>query len=158
MKQLVFVFLLFPIFLFAQREGTDSTYVVKVGNVFYTVTETKFSDGGPSNIMSTVMGDTAAIVNMYVNKFTQEANTYSSISLYLMKRKGVIKEMDRMDASIVSLFGASKSPLLAIQNQHQGMFYANNAGVTGWKLEDSQGSRNITFDLNTNGLLRYRIA
>jgi hypothetical protein len=158
MRYILFLLLFLPLFATAQRETvTDTSYITTTNAKFF---ETRYIvyDNGESSTTVTLIGDSAAVRDLYANRISTEAAQLNAAAQIVIKRNKTLSELNRLDTYATALLGAARSPLLSIQTAQEWPFYANNTGVPGWTLIDASGTRTVTFDHNTAGLLRYRIS
>lgn len=152
MKHLLFLLLLSPFFASAQREiANDTTYQTKVGNLYYHVNLTSYTDGGPADQRVELLGDSAALISYYANKAVGAAGQISAAALIVMRRGQAIQSLRQWDASVLALTGSS--PLRSIQNSIEGAFLSGS-----WSIQDAGVVKAVTLSKNpTTGALRYLV-
>jgi len=150
MKNIFSVLIFLPLLSFGQREvANDTTFIQAVSGKYYHINFTTYVDGGPSQTIPELLGDTAALVSYYANKAVAVAVQVSQASVFAMRTKSVAKILRQWDAAVLSLTG--KSPLKSVQASIEAAFLSGS-----WTLQNGS-TLPVAITKNAAGVLRYTV-
>lgn len=142
-----FFFLLLALQISAQEVTKDTSYLTNSGGNFFNVTRTEYSDGAYSE-NKTLVGDTLAILSLYVNKISAEANQYASAAIIAMKAKSATAQMAKLDTVISAML--LRSPITSIMDSYEREFLQGT-----WEIQFGGANTSVTFPrLSTNKRIR----
>jgi hypothetical protein len=133
----------------------DTTYITNIGGRIFETRCIDYDNGESNGCPRRLIGDTTATVAYFATLLQGRAVDLNSAAQVVIRRNAALRAITDLDALVAAAVG--QSPLQSIQNTSETPFYTNGAGVTGWTLIDANGTRPVTFDHNSAGLLRYRI-
>jgi len=146
MKQIIFL-LLFSASISAQEITKDTSYLTNSGGNFFNVTRIEYSDGAYSENKALV-GDTSAILSLYVNKISSEANQYASAAIIAMKAQSATAQMAKLDTIISAML--LRSPITSIMDSYEREFLQGT-----WEIQYNGTNTAVTFPrLSTNKRIR----
>ena len=146
MKHTLF-FLLLALQISAQEVTKDTSYLTNTGGNFFSVTRIEYSDGAYSE-NKTLVGDTSAILSLYVNKISSEANQYASAAIIAMKAQSATSQMAKLDTVISAML--LLSPITSIMGSYEREFLQGT-----WEIQFGGTNTSVTFPrLSTNKRIR----
>lgn len=146
MKHTLF-FLLLSLQISAQEVTKDTSYLTNSGGNFFNVTRIEYSDGAYSENKALV-GDTSAILSLYVNKISTEANQYASAAVIAMKAQSATAQMAKLDTIISAML--LRSPITSIMDSYEREFLQGT-----WEIRFGGVNTSVTFPrLSTNKRIR----
>jgi len=149
-KQLIFLFLILTFAATAQRETVlDSTYLTNQGGQFFTVRVVNYSTG-ESEVTSKLVGDTAQLYTGYLDAVRQQAATLANDIRVVSEYKGRITQLIREADAASLIVGMDILDTITAQN-------AEPFTSQLWTIRTPDTLFNLTFTVNQNGTLRYRV-
>jgi hypothetical protein len=146
MKKLLFLFL-FPTLLSAQEITKDTSYLTNSGGNFFNVSRVEYENGAYSET-STLIGDTLAVLSLYVNKISNEANQYASAAVIAMRAQSATASLSKLDTIMTAKL--LRSPITSIMDSYEREFL-----VGSWQIISSGIPTSVTFPrLSTNRRIR----
>ena len=146
MKKLLFL-LLFPAFLSAQEITKDTSYLTNSGGIFFNVSRVEYDNGAYSET-STLVGDTLAVLSLYVNKISNEANQYASAAVVAMRAQSATATLAKLDTVMTARL--ARSPITAIMDSYEREFLQGT-----WEIVNGGVATSVTFPrLSTNKRIR----
>lgn len=146
MKKLIFL-LLFPAFLSAQEVTRDTSYLTNSGGNFFNVNRIEYDNGAYSET-STLVGDTLAVLSLYVNKISNEANQYASAAVVAMRAQSATATLAKLDTVMAERL--ARSPITAIMDSYEREFLQGT-----WEIVNGGVATSVTFPrLSTNKRIR----
>ncbi len=146
MKKLLFL-LLFPAFISAQEITKDTSYLTNSGGNFFNVSRVEYENGAYSET-STLIGDTLAVLSLYVNKISNEANQYASAAVIAMRVQSATASLSKLDTIMTAKL--LRSPITSIMDSYEREFL-----VGSWQIISSGIPTSVTFPrLSTNRRIR----
>jgi len=146
MKHTLF-FLLLALQISAQEVTKDTSYLTNTGGNFFSVTRIEYSDGAYSE-NKTLVGDTSAILSLYVNKISNEANQYAAAAVIAMKAQSATAQMAKLDTIISTML--LRSPITSIMESYEREFLQGR-----WEIQYNGTITDVTFPrLSTNRRIR----
>jgi len=131
----------------AQEITKDTSYLTNSGGNFFNVTRVEYGDGAYSE-NKTLVGDTSAILSLYVNKISNEANQYAAAAIIAMKAQSATSQMAKLDTVMTSIL--LRSPITSIMDSYEREFLQ---GV--WEIQYNGTNTTVTFPrLSTNKRIR----
>ena len=150
MRHLIFLIVL-PFAAFGQSPISDTSYVVKTGNLFYLITNTGYSDGGYAERM-TLIGDSVRFYDAALNRFENTAidiaNKATAAALYSREIGAAIRE----NTGIIAATG--KNPVDTLTRR--AITHIVIAG-SNWSLTTPTGTNAILFNQTASGGIRYSV-
>lgn len=142
-----FFFLLLALQISAQEVTKDTSYLTNSGGNFFNVTRIEYSDGAYSE-NKTLVGDTSAILSLYVNRISNEANQYASAAIIAMKAQSATAQMAKLDTIISAML--LRSPISSIMDSYEREFLQGT-----WEIQYNGTNTAVTFPrLSTNKRIR----
>lgn len=146
MKKLLFL-LLFPAFISAQEITRDTSYLTNSGGNFFNVNRIEYENGAYSET-STMIGDTLAVLSLYANKISSEANRYASAAVVAMRAQAATATLSKLDTIMTAKL--LRSPITSIMDSYEREFL-----VGSWQIISSGIPTSVTFPrLSTNRRIR----
>lgn len=146
MKYILF-FLLLTLQISAQEVTKDTSYLTNSGGNFFNITRIEYSDGAYSE-NKTLVGDTSAILSLYVNRISNEANQYASAAIIAMKAQSATAQMAKLDTIISAML--LRSPITSIMDSYEREFLQGT-----WEIQYNGTNTAVTFPrLSTNKRIR----
>lgn len=146
MKKLLFL-LIFPAFLSAQEITKDTSYLTNSGGNFFNVSRVEYDNGAYSE-SATLVGDTLAVLSLYVNRISNEANQYASAAVIAMRAQSATATLAKLDTFISALL--LRSPITAIMDSYEREFLQGS-----WQIEYNGTATAVTFPrISTNKRIR----
>lgn len=142
-----FFFILLTLQVSAQEITKDTSYLTNSGGVFFNVTRVEYDNGAYSE-NSTVVGDTLAVLSLYVNRISNEANQYASAAVVAMRAQSATAALAKLDTVMTSRL--ARSPITAIMDSYEREFLEGR-----WQIVNSGVPTAVTFPrLSTNKRIR----
>lgn len=146
MKNLLFI-LLFPAFLTAQEVTRDTSYLTNSGGNFFNVNRVEYDNGAYSET-STLVGDTLAVLSLYANKISNEANQYAAAAVIAMRAQSATATLAKLDTSMTARL--ARSPITSIMSSYEREFLTGS-----WEIVYNRTTTAVTFPrLSTNQRIR----
>lgn len=146
MKHTLF-FLLLTLQISAQEITKDTSYLTNSGGNFFNVTRIEYENGAYSEV-SSMIGDTLAVLSLYVNKISNEANQYASAAVIAMRAQSATAALAKLDTAMTSRL--ARSPITAIMDSYEREFLEGS-----WQIVNSGVPTAVTFPrLSTNKRIR----
>lgn len=146
MKKLIFL-LLFPAFLSAQEVTRDTSYLTNSGGNFFNVNRIEYDNGAYSET-STLVGDTLAVLSLYVNKISDKANQYASAAVVAMRAQSATATLAKLDTVMTGRL--LRSPITSIMDSYEREFLQGS-----WEIQYNGTTTAVTFPhLSTNKRIR----
>ena len=146
MKILLFI-LLFPALLSAQEITRDTSYLTNSGGNFFNVNRIEYENGAYSET-SAMIGDTLAVLSLYANKISNEANQYASAAVVAMRAQSATAALAKLDTVMAARL--ARSPITAIMDSYEREFLQGT-----WEIVNGGVATSVTFPrLSTNKRIR----
>ena len=146
MKKLLFVMLI-PAFVSAQEITKDTSYLANIGGSFFNITRIEYENGAYSE-GATLVGDTIAVLSLYVNKISNEANQYASAAAIAMRAQAATSALSKLDTIMTAKL--LRSPITSIMDSYEREFLQGS-----WQIINSGVPTAVTFPrLSTNRRIR----
>jgi len=146
MKKLIFL-LLFPAFLSAQEVTRDTSYMTNSGGNFFNVNRIEYDNGAYSET-SAMIGDTLAVLSLYANKISSEANQYAAAAVIAMRAQSATAVLAKLDTVMAERL--ARSPITAIMDSYEREFLQGT-----WEIVNGGVATSVTFPrLSTNKRIR----
>jgi len=146
MKILLFI-LLFPALLSAQEITRDTSYLTNSGGNFFNVNRIEYENGAYSET-SAMIGDTLAVLSLYVNKISSEANQYAAAAVIAMRAQSATAVLAKLDTVMAERL--ARSPITAIMDSYEREFLQGT-----WEIVNGGVATSVTFPrLSTNKRIR----
>ena len=146
MKKLLFL-LLFPAFLSAQEITKDTSYLTNSGGNFFNVNRIEYDNGAYSET-SAMIGDTLAVLSLYANKISSEANQYAAAAVIAMRAQSATAVLAKLDTVMAARL--ARSPITAIMDSYEREFLQGT-----WEIVNGGVATSVTFPrLSTNNRIR----
>lgn len=146
MKKLLFLFL-FPTLLSAQEITKDTSYLTNSGGNFFNVNRVEYENGAYSET-SSMIGDTLAVLSLYANKISSEANQYAAAAVIAMRAQSATATLAKLDTLMTARL--ARSPITAIMDSYEREFLEGS-----WQIVNSGVPTSVTFPrLSTNKRIR----
>ena len=146
MKKLIFL-LLFPAFLSAQEVTRDTSYLTNSGGNFFNVNRIEYDNGAYSET-SAMIGDTLAVLSLYANKISSEANQYAAAAVIAMRAQSATAVLAKLDTVMAERL--ARSPITAIMDSYEREFLQGT-----WEIVNGGVATSVTFPrLSTNKRIR----
>lgn len=146
MKQTLLLLLL-PVLLSAQEVTKDTSYLTNSGGNFFSVNRIEYENGAYSEI-STMIGDTLAVLSLYANKISTEANQYAAAAVIAMRAKSATASLAKLDTAMT--LRLARSPITAIMDSYEREFLEGS-----WQIVNNGVPVLVTFPrLSTNRRIR----
>lgn len=146
MKQLLFLLLL-PALMDAQEVTRDTSYLTNSGGNFFNVNRVEYENGAYSET-STMIGDTLAVLSLYANKISSQANQYASAAVVAMRAQSATATLIKLDTAMTARL--ARSPITAIMDSYEREFLEGS-----WQIVNSGVPTSVTFPrLSTNKRIR----
>lgn len=149
MKNLKYIIFLicFPALLSAQEVTRDTSYLTNSGGNFFNVNRIEYDNGAYSET-STLVGDTLAVLSLYVNKISNEANQYASAAVVAMRAQSATAVLAKLDTVMAERL--ARSPITAIMDSYEREFLQGT-----WEIVNGGVATSVTFPrLSTNKRIR----
>ncbi len=153
MKNILFFALLLCSLSALQAQTTDptkdTTIITNVGGVFFEVRRLEYPDG-TYNESSARIGDTTAMVSVYVNRIAAEADQLAQAAATAYRLRQKTTEWARLDTVVTQRLG--RSPITAIMDSYEREFLSGS-----WQIEFSGTTAAATFPrLSSNKRIRLQ--
>lgn len=146
MKILLFI-LLFPALLSAQEITRDTSYLTNSGGNFFNVNRIEYENGAYSET-SAIIGDTLAVLSLYANKISSEANQYAAAAVIAMRAQSATAVLAKLDTVMAERL--ARSPITAIMDSYEREFLQGT-----WEIVNGGVATSVTFPrLSTNKRIR----
>jgi len=146
MKILLFI-LLFPALLSAQEITRDTSYLTNSGGNFFNVNRIEYENGAYSET-SAMIGDTLAVLSLYANKISSEANQYAAAAVIAMRAQSATAVLAKLDTVMAERL--ARSPITAIMDSYEREFLQGT-----WEIVNGGVATSVTFPrLSTNKRIR----
>jgi len=146
MKILLFI-LLFPALLSAQEITRDTSYLTNSGGNFFNVNRIEYENGAYSET-SAMIGDTLAVLSLYTNKISSEANQYAAAAVIAMRAQSATAVLAKLDTVMAERL--ARSPITAIMDSYEREFLQGT-----WEIVNGGVATSVTFPrLSTNKRIR----
>lgn len=133
------------------EQSKDTTIITNVGGVFFEVRRIEYTDG-TYNESSTRIGDTTAMVSVYVNRIAQESEQIAAAAATAYKMRQKTSDWAKLDT--ITTARLLRSPITAIADSYEREFLTGN-----WVIEFSGTSTAATFPrLSSNRRIRLQPA
>lgn len=143
----ILLFLLLPLFASAQEITKDTSYLTNSGGNFFNVNRIEYENGAYSEA-STMIGDTLAVLSLYVNKISNEANQYASAAVVAMRAQSATAALAKLDTVMAARL--ARSPITAIMDSYERGFLQGS-----WEISSSGAVTAVTFPrLSSNKRIR----
>ena len=142
-----FLLLFFPVLLSAQEVTRDTSYLTNSGGNFLNVNRIEYENGAYSET-STMIGDTLAVLSLYANKISSEANQYASAAVVAIRAQAATATLAKLDTAMTTRL--ARSPITTIMDSYEREFLQGN-----WQIVNSGVPISVTFPrLSTNKRIR----
>ncbi len=150
MKNTVFFALLFlPLFAFSQDAIKDTSFISNTGGTFYEVRRIEYADGAYSETSGRI-GDTTAMVSVYVNRIASESDQLAQAAATAYRMRQKTSDWARLDTVVTQRLG--RSPITAIMDSYEREFLSGS-----WQIEFSGTTTAATFPrLSSNKRIRLQ--
>lgn len=146
MKHVIFL-LLFSASLSAQEITKDTSYLTNSGGIFFNVSRVEYDNGAYSET-STPVGDTLAVLSLYVNKISTEANSFASAAVVAMRAQAATAQLAKLDTVMTAKL--LRSPITSIMDSYEREFLQGS-----WEIQYNGTTTAVTFPrLSTNKRIR----
>lgn len=115
MKQILFL-LLFPVLAQAQTVATDTSFILNVSGKFFETRVITYTNGESSNVV-TLVGDTAAVQNLYANAANTQSRQIAASVAKVLERGAVNQTINRLSAT--SQLFTGRSVFSVLQARHE---------------------------------------
>lgn len=139
--------LFFPFLLSAQEVTRGTSYLTNSGGNFFNVNRIEYENGAYSET-STMIGDTLAVLSLYANKISSEANQYASAAVVAMRAQAATATLAKLDTVMTARL--ARSPITSVMDSYEREFLTGN-----WQIINSGVPTSVTFPrLSTNKRIR----
>lgn len=133
------------------EQSKDTTIITNVGGTFFEVRRIEYTDG-TYNESSSKIGDTTAMVSVYVNRIAQESEQIAAAAATAYRMRQKTSDWARLDT--ITTARLLRSPITAIADSYEREFLTGN-----WQIEFSGTSTAATFPrLSSNKRIRLQPA
>ena len=146
MKYILFLFI-FSASLSAQEITKDTSWLTNTAGIFYNVARVEYDNGAYSE-SSTVVGDTLAVLSLYANKISSEANAFASAAVVAMRAQAATAQLAKLDTVMTAKL--LRSPISSIMDSYEREFLQGS-----WEILYNGTTTAVTFPrLSTNKRIR----
>lgn len=128
---------------------SDSSYTVNTGGAFFTVHDVIFSNGEETHI-KTLIGDTAALFNVFYNRFVQAGTQMATDARFVLTFTRKIADLKKDNDDLLAIAG--QDALDTITARLSGAIMED-----GWTIRQNGTAQDIAFTINNGGQLRYSV-
>jgi hypothetical protein len=129
----------------------DTTIITNVGGVFFEVRRIEYADGAYSETSGKI-GDTTAMVSVYVNRIASESDQLAQAAATAYRMRQRTTEWTRLDTVVTQRL--LRSPITGIMDSYEREFLQGN-----WQIEFSGTTTAATFPrLTSNKRIRLQPA
>jgi hypothetical protein len=155
MKNILFFALLLCSLSALQAQTSDATkdtsFISNTGGVFYEVRRIEYADGAYSETSGKI-GDTTAMVSVYVNRIASESDQLAQAAAIAYRMRQRTTEWARLDTVVTQRL--LRSPITGIMDSYEREFLQGN-----WQIEFSGTTTAATFPrLSSNKRIRLQPA
>ncbi len=131
----------------AQEVTRDTSYLTNSGGNFFNVNRIEYENGAYSET-STMIGDTLAVLSLYANKISIEANQYASAAVVAMRAQAATATLAKLDTVMTARL--ARSPITSVMDSYEREFLTGS-----WQIVNSGVRTSVTFPrLSTNKRIR----
>lgn len=131
------------------EQSKDTTIITNVGGTFFEVRRIEYTDG-TYNESSSKIGDTTAMVSIYVNRIAQESEQIAQAAQTAYRMRQKTSDWAKLDT--ITTARLLRSPITAIADSYEREFLTGN-----WVIEFSGTSTAATFPrLSSNKRIRLQ--
>ena len=142
-----FLLLFLPLFASSQEITKDTSYLINSGGNFFNVNRIEYENGAYSEV-SSMIGDTLAVLSLYANKISSEANQYASAAVISMRAQAATAQLAKLDTAMTARLGTS--PITSIMDSYEREFLTGS-----WEIVYNGNTTAVTFPrLSTNQRIR----
>ena len=142
-----FLLLFLPLFASSQEITKDTSYLINSGGNFFNVNRIEYENGAYSEV-SSMIGDTLAVLSLYANKISSEANQYASAAVISMRAQAATAQLAKLDTAMTARLGTS--PITSIMDSYEREFLLGS-----WEIVYNGNTTAVTFPrLSTNQRIR----